>query len=81
MISILAGVSLSKLEAAFPKIPVIRAMPNTPATVGAGITAIAFGSQIQANHHSMHTIEYLLGSNSKLIYLLQTCFEHLVVAL
>ncbi|HEY9891061.1 MAG TPA: NAD(P)-binding domain-containing protein, partial [Candidatus Sericytochromatia bacterium] len=41
VISILAGVSLSQLEAAFGRQPVIRAMPNTPATVGAGITALA----------------------------------------
>lgn len=44
VISILAGVPLSKLEAAFPGKPIVRAMPNTPATVGAGITAISAGS-------------------------------------
>jgi pyrroline-5-carboxylate reductase len=46
VVSILAGVSLSKLEAAFGHQPVIRAMPNTPATVGAGITAIAPGKAV-----------------------------------
>jgi pyrroline-5-carboxylate reductase len=46
VVSILAGVSLSKLEAAFGRQPVIRAMPNTPATVGAGITAIAPGKTV-----------------------------------
>lgn len=50
VISILAGVSLSKLEAAFGYQPVIRAMPNTPATVGAGITALAPGKAIHPNH-------------------------------
>lgn len=50
IISILAGVGLSKLEAAFPKLPVIRAMPNTPATVGAGITAISSGSHTLDSH-------------------------------
>jgi pyrroline-5-carboxylate reductase len=43
VISILAGVPLSKLETAFPNLPAIRAMPNTPATVGAGMTAISLG--------------------------------------
>jgi pyrroline-5-carboxylate reductase len=43
VISILAGVTLSKLEAAFPQQPVIRAMPNSNATVGAAMTAIALG--------------------------------------
>ena len=48
VISILAGVPLSKLEAAFPGKAVIRAMPNTPATVGAGMTAIARGCATSA---------------------------------
>ncbi|NJM86828.1 MAG: pyrroline-5-carboxylate reductase [Hydrococcus sp. RU_2_2] len=50
VISILAGVPLARLEAAFPQIPVVRAMPNTPATVGAGITAIAPGKTVEASH-------------------------------
>ena len=50
VISILAGTSLAQLEAAFPQQPVIRAMPNTPAAVGAGITAIAAGQQTQLHH-------------------------------
>lgn len=51
VISILAGVTITQLEAAFKQMPVIRAMPNTPATVGAGITALAFGTQTNASHH------------------------------
>lgn len=47
VVSILAGVSLTKLESAFGRQPVIRAMPNTPATVGAGITAIASGKLVK----------------------------------
>lgn len=50
VVSILAGTPLAKLEAAFPGRAVIRAMPNTPATVGAGVTAIASGSLAQAHH-------------------------------
>lgn len=47
VVSILAGMPLSQLESAFGEQPVIRAMPNTPATVGAGITAIAPGPTVQ----------------------------------
>lgn len=50
VVSILAGIPLSKLEFALPHYPVIRAMPNTPAIVGAGITAIAAGQQAQPIH-------------------------------
>lgn len=46
VISILAGVSLDRLERAFPNCAIVRAMPNTPATVGAGMTAIAAGTGV-----------------------------------
>jgi pyrroline-5-carboxylate reductase len=41
IVSILAGVTLAQLEVMFPSKSIIRAMPNTPAQVGAGVTAIA----------------------------------------
>ena len=50
VVSILAGVSISQLELAFGGEPVIRAMPNTPATVGSGITAIASGKAVTQSH-------------------------------
>jgi pyrroline-5-carboxylate reductase len=43
VLSILAGTTLKQLEAAFPQQAVIRVMPNTPAQVGAGISAITAG--------------------------------------
>jgi pyrroline-5-carboxylate reductase len=44
LISIAAGVTLAKLEAAMPAgARVIRVMPNTPALVGAGASAFALG--------------------------------------
>jgi len=45
IISIAAGVPLATLEAALPESRVIRAMPNTPAIVGAGITCLAPGGR------------------------------------
>ena len=50
VLSILAGVTLARLEAAFPEHPVIRAMPNTPATVGAAMTAIASSPTVEPHH-------------------------------
>jgi pyrroline-5-carboxylate reductase len=47
VVSILAGTPLKQLEAALPGKAVIRAMPNTPAQVGSGVTAIAAGSQVK----------------------------------
>ena len=46
LLSILAGVDLARLEKEFPAWAVVRAMPNTPATVGAGVTALAAGDTV-----------------------------------
>lgn len=43
VISILAGTTMSRLKETFPGRAVIRAMPNTPAAMGAGITAFTGG--------------------------------------
>lgn len=43
VLSILAGTTLAQLEAVFTHQPVVRVMPNTPAQVGAGVSAIAGG--------------------------------------
>ena len=43
VITIAAGVPLAAIEAKLPQARVIRTMPNTPALVGAGATAIAAG--------------------------------------
>ncbi len=53
VISILAGVTLSRLIAAFPQYPVIRAMPNTPATVGAAMTAICYAEPGTSSHNQV----------------------------
>ncbi|GBF79633.1 pyrroline-5-carboxylate reductase [Aphanothece sacrum FPU1] len=55
IISILAGVPLSRLQAAFPVYPVVRVMPNTPATVGAGMSAISSGQTVEPHHLSLAT--------------------------
>jgi len=43
VISIAAGVRLEKLCAFLPEVSVIRAMPNTPALIGEGMTGLARG--------------------------------------
>jgi len=50
IISILAGTSLAHLQACFKSRPIIRAMPNTPAAIGAGITAYTGGQGVTAEH-------------------------------
>lgn len=53
VVSIAAGVPLSKLEAPFEApVPVIRVMPNTPCLVGQGMAAIARGKHATAEHEA-----------------------------
>jgi pyrroline-5-carboxylate reductase len=48
LLSIMAGVSTQTMESHFPKPPrIIRAMPNTPALIGEGATALCAGSGAQ----------------------------------
>lgn len=51
LISILAGVATDRLEALLgTENPVVRAMPNTPAIVGEGMTVVCRGSNASAAH-------------------------------
>ncbi len=43
ILSVVAGLTLASLERAFPGLPVVRAMPNTPSAVREGVTAYALG--------------------------------------
>lgn len=59
-LSIAAGVPLAALEAALGPVPVVRAMPNTPALVGAGAAAIAAGTR--AGDDDLAWAEEVLGA-------------------
>lgn len=60
-LSIAAGTSLSSLAHSLgPRTPIIRAMPNTPAAVGCGITALV--GNAQASAADMDLAESLLSS-------------------
>lgn len=53
IISILAGATIAQLEGLFPDQPIIRVMPNTPATVGEGMSAIALGTKAMDDHSTI----------------------------
>jgi pyrroline-5-carboxylate reductase len=53
VISILAGTPSSKVAALLPGCRVVRAMPNTPAQIGLGCTAIALGMGAQAGDEAL----------------------------
>ena len=61
VLSIAAGVTLATLEAALPPTTaVVRAMPNTPALIGAGVAAVAAGSH--ADEDDLAWAEEILGA-------------------
>ena len=60
VLSIAAGVTIARIEAFVPERPVVRAMPNTPALVGLGASAIAGGIHATAEH--LDLAQRLLGS-------------------
>jgi pyrroline-5-carboxylate reductase len=60
MLSIAAGVTVATIEAEAPAAAVVRAMPNTPALVGRGASAIAAGSR--ADREDLDWAESILGS-------------------
>ncbi len=60
ILSIAAGVTTAAIESAAPGAAVVRAMPNTPALVGEGASAISPGRQAGAG--DMDWAESILGS-------------------
>jgi len=73
VISILAGTSLASLQATFTKQSLIRAMPNTPAAIGKGITAYTKGPNVSAAQTKM--TETLLAAGGKVHHVAN---EHLI---
>jgi pyrroline-5-carboxylate reductase len=68
VLSIMAGVRLARLEAWLgPTAAVVRAMPNTPALVGAGMSALAGGSD--AREADVAWAEEILGAVGKVVRL------------
>ncbi|MEN9215309.1 MAG: pyrroline-5-carboxylate reductase [Gloeomargarita sp. DG02_4_bins_56] len=55
LVSVLAGTSLTSLETAVPGKAWVRAMPNTPVQVQAGVTALAWGRQVNETQQQRAT--------------------------
>lgn len=59
VISIMAAVSIKKLQAALPKAKIVRSMPNIAATIGEAITAYAPGPGLGAK--DLENTRFVLG--------------------
>ncbi len=63
VISIMAGISLGRLAEAFPNQKCVRAMPNTPASIGKGITGYVCAESLSASQKK-HVGELLSASGA-----------------
>ena len=65
LVSICAGISTATIEATLGEVAVIRCMPNTPAAIGHGATAIARGAHASDEH--LATALNMLGTVGKVV--------------
>jgi pyrroline-5-carboxylate reductase len=63
VVSIMAGKTLGFLERALPNAALVRAMPNTPAAIGRGITVAVGNSRVTAAQRDL--AQRLLGATGK----------------
>lgn len=66
LVSMLAGVKIGALAAAFPPLHIARIMPNTPARIGKGISAL-FGPTLGPRDQAI--VEQLMGALGKTLWL------------
>lgn len=67
VLSVAAGVTLARFGAAFPGAAIVRAMPNTPAAIGQGITAIIGNDRADAA--ALDLAEALMGAVGRVVRL------------
>ena len=65
VLSIVAGLTIAALEEGYPDHPVVRAMPNTPLAVRAGMSAYACGTY--ADDGVSAIVELLLGASGRTV--------------
>ena len=50
IISIMAGITIERLQEFFKNSPIVRAMPNTPALIGKGMTVISYSNKVSTSN-------------------------------
>ncbi|HQY00916.1 MAG TPA: NAD(P)-binding domain-containing protein, partial [Flavobacteriales bacterium] len=67
LLSIMAGITIPRLQEVLKHRTVVRAMPNAPAQIGMGITAYATGAELSMLQTVM--VEQLLNSTGRAVHL------------
>ena len=73
ILSIVAGLTLDVLEVSFAEQPVVRIMPNTPLSVGAGMSAFACGTR--AGEAESAIVAELLSSVGRAIEVTESAMD------
>lgn len=66
-VTVAAGTTISKYQTILGSVPIVRAMPNTPAAIGRGITAIVGNADATTAH--LETTEALLSAVGQVVRL------------
>ena len=79
VLSIMAGITLQRLQSSLDHATVVRAMPNAPAQIGMGITAYAVGTELNMRQTLM--VEQLLNCTGRAMHLADEALLDPVTAL
>lgn len=79
VLSIMAGISMERLTESLQHPTIVRAMPNSPAQIGMGITAYATGAELSMMQTVM--VEQLLNSTGRAVHLADESHLDAVTAL
>lgn len=79
IVSVLAGINIKTIENRFPFNPIFRAMPNTPAQIGSGITALTYNKHCDDKHKSL--VEEIFKAIGDVIFIDDENKMHAVTAL
>src|SRR5690606_34345526 len=67
VLSIMAGISIDRIRETLNHARVVRAMPNTPAMLGMGITAYTATGEVEASQ--LRKVENLINATGRSVYL------------
>jgi len=79
IVSVLAGINIKTIENRFPFNPIFRAMPNTPAQIGSGITALTYNKHCDDEHKNL--VEKIFNAVGEVIFIDDENKMHAVTAL
>ncbi|MEY3416072.1 MAG: hypothetical protein RL060_183 [Bacteroidota bacterium] len=77
--SIMAGISIERMEKSLKHKMIVRAMPNTPAQIGMGITAYVAGKSVKMEH--IRKVEKMLSTTGREIMMEEESMLDAVTAL